>query len=72
MELINDTPFPSMQKCADYFKLDYRTISIHLDTMLATFKNEMLVYFFSSEAGFEVKKELLLATKKATNVTTKL
>jgi hypothetical protein len=61
-----------MQKCADYFKLDYRTISSNLDTMLATLKNEMLVYFFSNEISFEIKKELLVATKKASNVTTKI
>ena len=53
-----------MQKCADYFKLDYRTISSNLDTMLATLKNEMLVYFFSNEISFEIKKELIVATKK--------
>lgn len=40
--------------------------------MLATLKNEMLVYFFSNEISFEIKKELLVATKKASNVTTKI
>jgi hypothetical protein len=61
-----------MQSCADYFKVDYRTIASNLDTMLATLKNDMLVYFFSNEISLEVKEELLVATKKASNVTTKV
>lgn len=38
LELINDTPFPSMQKCADYFKLDYRTISSNSSYYACYFK----------------------------------
>lgn len=72
LELINNTAFHSMQSCADYFKVDYRTIASNLDTMLATLKNDMLVYFFSNEISLEVKEELLVATKKASNVTTKV
>ena len=72
MELINNAPFPSMQKCADYFKVDYRTIAYNLDTKLASLKNEMLVYFFSSEISIDIKNELFVLTKKVSNATTKI
>ena len=35
LKLISDS-FSSMQKAADYFKVDYRSILNHLDTNLAT------------------------------------
>nr|AMX22319.1 hypothetical protein [Cryphonectria parasitica] len=41
LELISDS-FSSMQKAADYFKVDYRSILTHMDTNLATLKVENL------------------------------
>jgi hypothetical protein len=61
-----------MQKCAEYLKVDYRTIASNLDTKLATLKKDMLVYLFSTEINLEVKNELLGTTKKVSNVTTKI
>lgn len=72
LELINNAPFSSMQKCADYFKVDYRTIASNLDTKLAILKNDILVYLFSTEINMEVIHELLITTKKVSNVTTKI
>ena len=39
--------FNSMQKAADHFNVDYRSILRHLDTNKATIKNDKLVLFFS-------------------------
>lgn len=72
LELINNAPFTSMQKCAEFFKVNYRTIANNLDTKLATLKNEMLVYFFSSGMSFELKNELMGTMNKVSNVTTKV
>lgn len=49
LELLSDS-FSSMQKAADYFNVDYRSILNHLDTKaLATIKGGKLVLLFSHE-----------------------
>jgi hypothetical protein len=42
-ELINNSPFPSLQDAANYFNVNYRTITRHLDTKIATMQNKTLV-----------------------------
>ena len=44
LDLINNSPFSSIQDAADYFKVNYRTISRHLNTKLAAMQDKMLVY----------------------------
>lgn len=61
-----------MQKCAEFLKVDYRTIASNLDTKLAVIKNDMLVYLFSTEIDQEFKNELKGTTNKVNNVTTKI
>jgi hypothetical protein len=61
-----------MQKAADYFNVDYRSILNHLDTELATIKGGKLVLLFSHELTkrFATEKESLLNNiQKAVNVT---
>lgn len=45
LESVYET-FSSMQKAADHFNVDYRSILKHLDTFKATIKNDKLVLFF--------------------------
>jgi hypothetical protein len=52
--------FNSMQKAADHFNLDYRTILKHLDTKKATIKKDKLVLFFSKKLTLEEIKKLKL------------
>jgi len=59
LNLINNSPFSSIQDAADYFKVNYRTISRHLDTKLATIQDKMLVYFFKKEIDSELKDTLI-------------
>ena len=47
LESVYET-FSSMQKAADHFNVDYRSILKHLDTFKATIKNDKLVLFFSA------------------------
>jgi len=47
-----------MQLAGDYFGVGYRTIQSHLDTKLASWRNGLLVYFFSQELTPELKSEL--------------
>ena len=54
LDLINNSPFSSIKEAADYFKVNYRTNSRHLDTKLATMQDKMLVYFFKKERSVEV------------------
>jgi len=61
-----------MQKCAEDFKSDYRSIAKHLDTKLATLRNGMLVYLFSSEISIELKKELSVKLDKTRYIITKI
>jgi hypothetical protein len=56
--------FKSMQKAADHFNLDYRTILKHLDTKKATIKNDKLVLFFSKKLNLEDIKNLILNSIK--------
>jgi hypothetical protein len=58
LELINNSPFPSIQLAANYFNVEYRTISRHLDTKLATLKKKIYVYFFKKEMDLKLKEEL--------------
>lgn len=59
LELINDSPFYSLQSAASYFNVNYRTINRHLDTKLATTQNKTLVYFFKKEINSDIRSELL-------------
>jgi hypothetical protein len=61
-----------MQKAAEYFNVDYRTIQRHLDTKLATKQNAELLYFFSSEISFELKCELLKKLSRVKNAATEV
>lgn len=63
--LINNSPFSSMQSCAKYFNIDYRTVSNNLDTKLAVLKNNLLVYFFSKELDKITLQEISLNPQKA-------
>jgi len=58
LELIHES-FNSMQKAAEYFDVDYRSILKHLDTKLATKKGGQLVLLFSKELTKLEKTELL-------------
>lgn len=68
IELISDS-FSSMQKAADYFKVDYRSILNHLDTNLATLKGGKSVLFFSNQLSKPEKDLLLNNINKAVNET---
>lgn len=57
-ELINNSPFPSLQDTANYFNVNYRTITRHLDTKIATMQNKTLVYFFKKEIDSKLIAEL--------------
>ena len=69
LELITNS-LSSIQKAAEYFKVDYRAVLNHLDSELATKKGDYLVYFFSNELTCLKKKELLNNLKIAKNETT--
>jgi len=49
---------------AKYFKVDYRTISRHLDTKVSTNQNNLSVYFFSNEVSLDLKTKLLKNSPK--------
>jgi len=57
LELMWD-PFTSMQKAAEFFNVDYRSILNNLDTELANIKGGKLVLLFSQELT-KLQKELL-------------
>jgi len=69
LELITNS-FSSIQKAAEYFNVEYRSVLNHLDTEIATKKGDYLVYFFSNELTYLKKKELLNNLKIAKNETT--
>jgi len=56
--------FNSMQKAAEYFKVDYRSIQRHLDTNKVTLKDGKLVLFYSKELTIEDIKELNFENQK--------
>lgn len=62
--------FKSMQKAADHFKVDYRTILRHLDTNKATIKNNKIVLLFSKKLTLEEIKNIKV--KSIENETIKL
>ena len=64
-------PFTSMQKAADYFNVNYKSILKHLDTKLATLKDEkpLAVLLFSHELTQPEKESLLNNVQKAVNET---
>lgn len=68
LELLSDS-FSSMQKAADYFNVDYRSILNHLDTKLATIKGGKFVLLFSHELTKVEKESLLNNIAKAVNET---
>jgi len=59
-----------MQKAADHFKVNYRSILRHLDTNKVTIKNNKSVLFFSTKLTSERIKELKVENVK--NETLKL
>nr|YP_002213606.1 NADH dehydrogenase subunit 1 [Beauveria brongniartii]ABU50179.1 NADH dehydrogenase subunit 1 [Beauveria brongniartii] len=66
LELLTDK-FPSMQKAADYFNIDYRTILNNMDTNLAIMKGNKWILIFSHELTESKKKLLISNTPKAVN-----
>ena len=60
LDLINNEPFFSISVAADYFNVNYRTISRNLDTKIFTKQNNMLVYLFKKEINLDLKTELKL------------
>ena len=58
-------PYASLKLAAEYLKVDYRTITRHLDTKLSTSKK---VYLFSKQLDLATKKELLGSLDKKTLV----
>jgi hypothetical protein len=62
--------FNSMQKAADHFNIDYRSILKHLDTNKATLKNDKLVLFYSKKLSLEDIKGIKV--EKIKNETVKL
>lgn len=72
LDLIKDSPFTSLLVAANYFNVNYRTISRHLDTKLATIINKTLVYLFRNEISSDLRIELLNNTSKAQYVRTEI
>ena len=56
LELVNNTPFASLQLAAEYLEVEYRSIKRHLDT-----KKPFLhkVFLFSKELDLNARKEFL-------------
>jgi len=71
LELITDS-FNSIQKAAEFFNVDYRSVVRHLDTELATKKGNYLVLFFNDKLTDLKRKELLNNLKLAKNETTQI
>lgn len=67
MELINNSSFVSMQKCAEFFNVDYRSISNNLDTKLAINKSGQFIYLFSNELDKTTLQELSINFQIAKN-----
>lgn len=65
LDLINNSPFASIQLAAVHFKVNYRTISRHLDTKLATRQDKKNIYFFSKEISLDFRLELIKNPAKA-------
>ena len=68
LKLINNSSFVSMQKCAEFFNVDYRSISNNLDTKLAIDKNGHFIYLFSKELDKTTLQELSLNPQIAKNM----
>jgi hypothetical protein len=64
LDLINNEPFSSISDTADYFYVNYRRITRHLDTKFATKQNKTSVYFFKKEINSKLKMELMKQTDK--------
>ena len=62
LELINSS-FGNIQKAAEYFNVDYRSIVRHLDTELATRKGYYLIFLFTTELT-DLKRKILLNNLK--------
>jgi hypothetical protein len=57
-----------LQKAADYFNVNYRSILRHLDTKKITIKNGKLVLFFSNKLSLEEIKKIKVKSIKNENV----
>lgn len=64
LDLINNEPFSSISDTATYFNVNYRVITRHLDTKLATKQNKISVYFFKKVINSELKIELMKQANK--------
>ena len=53
-----------MQKAADHFNIDYRSILNHLDTNKATLKNDKLVLFYSKKLTLEDIKSIKVVLRQ--------
>jgi hypothetical protein len=65
LELINNSPFASLELAAVYFKVNYRTIRRHLDTKLGTTQDKKDIYLFSKELSLDLRSSLLNTPAKA-------
>jgi hypothetical protein len=65
LELINNSPFASIELAAVYFKVNYRTIRRHLDTKLGTTQDKKDIYLFSKELSLDLRSSLLNTPAKA-------
>jgi hypothetical protein len=65
LELVNNSPFSSLLSAANHFKVNYRTITRHLDTKFASSQNKILVYFFTKEIDSILKSDLLKNINRA-------
>ncbi len=57
-DLIENRPFSSIFEAANYFNVNYRTISRNLDTNKITKQNSMLVYLFKKEINLDLIRRL--------------
>nr|YP_009415182.1 hypothetical protein [Pseudopithomyces chartarum]ASL69827.1 hypothetical protein [Pseudopithomyces chartarum] len=71
LELITDS-FNSIQKAAEFFNVDYRSVVRHIDIELATKKGNYLVFFFNDKLTDLKRKKLLNNFKLAKNETTEI
>jgi hypothetical protein len=72
LEWITDS-FHSIQKGAECFNVDYRSVVRHLDIELATKKgNSLVLFFFNDELTDLKRKELLNNLKLVKNETTEI
>lgn len=60
--LVNNGPFYSILEAANWFSVESRAITRHLDTKIPIKRNGRLVYFFKEKLDPSLSKELLAST----------